>query len=487
MAETYIAPEACVLAIDQGGHASRAIGFDFHGAHLFEASRDIDTLHPGEDRVEHDPVQLVRSVREVIQDCAAQARAAGRRIVAAGLATQRSSLVCWDRVSGEPLTPVISWQDRRAGAWLKQLNLDRDEIHRLTGLFVTAHYGASKFRWCLDHLPAVAQAHEEQRLAMGPMASYLAYQLLGERPFLADPANASRTQLWNLKTRDWEPALLASFGIARADLPRCVSTRYPFGRLPVDGSDVPLTILTGDQSASLFAFGDIQPSTAYVNIGTGAFVSRPAGHYPAHGRRLLTSVIHTEDHEASYVLEGTVNGGASAIDWAGETLGIPDIYDRLPQWLAADSEPPLFLNGVSGLGAPFWVSDFHSRFVGEGDAAARTVAVAESIIFLLQANLAEMAKFASRPEQIQITGGMASYDGLCQRLADLAGLPVYRPRELEATARGLAYLVAGCPADWPEPGIGDWFKPREAARLRERYDNWMQTMLEVLRENPTVR
>jgi glycerol kinase len=308
--------------------------------------------------------------------------------------------------------------------------------------------------------------------------------LLRERPLLADPANASRTQLCNLKTRDWEPALLAIFGLAREDLPRCVSTRYPFGHLQLGDSEVPLTILTGDQSASLFAFGDIQPATAYVNIGTGAFVSRFAGHYPAYGRRLLSSVIHAEEQDASYVLEGTVNGAASAIDWAAETLEIPDLYDQLPRLLAADIDPPLFLNGVSGLGAPFWISDFDSRFVGEGDAMARGVAVAESIIFLVQANLMEMTKFASQPERIRVTGGMASYDGLCQRLADLSELPVYRPDELESTARGLAWLVAGCPHDWPEPGAGQWFEPKANAGLLRRYQTWLKIMLAEMRQHP---
>jgi glycerol kinase len=481
MAEEYIAPDSCVLAIDQGGHSSRAIAFDFQGVHVTEASRPIETVHGDEDRVEHDPRQLLQSVREAIAGCVARTRAAGRRIVAAGIATQRSSLVCWDRETGEALSPVISWQDRRAADWLRSLDLEHEEIHRLTGLFVTAHYGASKFRWCLDHIPEVARAQAAGRLAMGPLASYLIYQLLPEKPFLADPANASRTQLWNLQQRDWEPMLLSRFGLRREDFPKCVSSRYPFGSLPVGDTEVPLTIVTGDQSASLYAFGRIQPTTAYINIGTGAFVSRPAGHYPSYGRRLLTSIIHTEDHEPTYVLEGTVNGAASAIDWAGDTLGISDIYDRLEEILETETDPPLFLNGISGLGAPFWVADFHSRFVGEGTVAARAAAVAESIVFLLEANMREMLKFASRPEQIQLTGGMGSYDGLCQRIADLGGLPVYRPRELEATARGLAYLVAGMPRDWPEPGFGDWFRPRDNEGLHSRYEKWMATMLSALR------
>ena len=271
------------------------------------------------------------------------------------------------------------------------------------------------------------------------------------------------------------------FDLPLAVFPRCVPTQYHYGTLNTSVLPIPLTILNGDQSAAMFAFGEIQPETAYINIGTGAFVSRSSGHYPGFSRRLLTSVILQNKEESTYVTEGTVNGAASALDWLQETFSIDTSPDNLNKWLAKNCNPPLFLNGVAGLGAPFWMADFHSEFVGEGEDWEKAVAVVESIIFLLHINMEEMQKQASPPLQIQITGGLASLDSLCQRLSDVSNLPVYRPVEREATARGTAYLVANCPHEWPESEIGVWFKPKENDALKLRYQAWRDAMLERMR------
>lgn len=466
------------LAIDQGGHASRALVFDARGALIAKGLTDVHVSQSHADWVEQDPEELVASVRAAIGAALAALGARAGELVAAGLATQRSSIVCWDRETGAALSPVISWQDRRAHAWLTQFNARAGEIHRLTGLMLSAHYGASKLRWCLDHLPAVRGAQAQGRLAMGPLASFLLFRLLRERPLFADPANAGRTLLWNLAARDWDPALLTLFGVPGETLPRCVPTRHAFGTLAVEGRAIPLTIVTGDQSAALFAYGEPRPGSAYINLGTGAFVQRTLGHHPGHRPRLLTGVVREDGAELTYVLEGTVNGANAALAWIGEQLGISDIETQLPIWLAREAEAPLFLNGISGLGAPFWVADFKSRFVGEGEDWQKVVAVAESIVFLLQANLDEMHALAPATAQLVVTGGLSWYDGLCQRLADLSGLPAYRPGEYEATARGTAYLLAGCPNDWPEPAPGQWFTPDANAALVVRYRKWRSLMEE---------
>lgn len=470
------------LAIDQGGHSSRALIYDGHGKLRAGGKRAVATRSPQPDWIEQDPEEVVESVRAAIGDAIAGLGAEARHVVAAGMATQRSSLVCWDRESGKALTPIISWQDRRAAHWLEQLPIDVEAVHRTTGLFVTAHYGASKFRWCLDNVPAVREALDAGRLALGPMASFLAFRLLEERPYIADPANASRTQLWNIKTRDWDAGLMQLFGLKKEMFPECVPTISEFGTLKAADYKIPLTLINGDQSAALFAFGEIQVETAYINIGTGAFVSRPSGHYPGFARRLLTSVVLQTDSESTYVTEGTVNGAASALDWLEQEHGIQGLYENLPEWLARDAEPLLFLNGIAGLGAPYWVPDFPSQFIGDGDDWQKAVAVVESVVFLLRVNMEEMQKSASPPLQVQVTGGLSALDGLCQRLADLSRMPVYRPVEHEATARGVAYLLANSPQDWPETEIGLWFKPRDNAVLHRRYSEWQKAMLEMMRK-----
>ncbi len=464
--------QALYLTLDQGGHASRALVFDDRGALQARAVVETRERRFPPDRVEQDGNELAGSLRRAAEEAIVSLGGRAANIVAAGLASQRSSVVCWNRETGETLSPVLSWQDRRAHEWLQQFQAREEKIRERTGLVLSAHYGASKLRWCLDHLPVVAEARARGQLAMGPLASFLLHRLLREHPLLVDPSNAGRTLLWNLDRGDWDDELLGLFGIPRDGLPACVSTRHDYGTLAVHGQEIPLTVLNGDQSAALFALGRPHATTAYINLGTGAFVLRALGRLPKRSDRLLCSVAWRNRGESVYVIEGTVNGAGSAFDWAGQKLGLKDVAGQLPGWWKAETSPPLFLNGVSGLGAPFWMADFESRWIGEGSAEARIVAVAESILFLIQRNLEEMKKSFSPFEQIFVSGGLSMNDVLCEKLANLTGLPVYRPVEHEATARGLAWQVAGCPTDWPETDFGRWFRPAEDPALSARYARW---------------
>ncbi len=473
------APDRLYLCLDQGGHASRALVFDARGALQAGAFREAGTRRAG-DRVEQDPEELVVTLRQAIDEAVATLGGRADDIVAAGIATQRSSIACWDRRTGAALAPVLSWQDRRAHAWLERFSAHAGEIHRRTGLMLSAHYGASKLRWCLDHLPAVAAARRAGRLAMGPLASFLLFRLLGEKPLLADPANAARTLLWNIDAGEWDPWLLELFGIPPETLPRCVPTRHAFGTLRLNDRRIPLAVASGDQSAALFALGAPRPDSAYVNMGTGAFIQRVFERRPEATGLLAGLVYHDSSDRAVYVLEGTVNGADAALRWAGREWGLENIEAELPEWLARTGEVPVFLNGVSGLGAPFWVAEFPSRLIGDGAPWQKAVAVAESIVFLLQANLSIMQKTAPPVTRIIATGGLAWFDGLCRRLADLSGLPVYRPAEQEATARGTAYLLAGFPGDWPEERSGEPFTPQANPGLLRRYERWRAEMHRAL-------
>lgn len=473
------------LALDQGGHASRALVFGHRGQLLAQASVPVATTHPGPDRVEQDPEQLVGSLRAAM-DQALAGLPADARPLAAGLATQRSSLVCWDRRDGRALSPVLSWQDRRHAGWLATLAPRADEIRARTGLVLSPHYGASKLRWCLEQLPAVAAARDQGTLCMGPLASFLAFRLLAERPCVADPANAARTQLWNPATGDWDPELLALFGIPAHVLPRAVTSRYPYGQLATAAGPVPLTVVTGDQSAVPFAFGPLDADTAYVNVGTGAFVQRPIRQHLPQAPRLLVSVVWSEPGRVDYLLEGTVNGAGAALDWLAEREGMPvgDLLAAAATRPADAPDPPLFINGVGGLASPYWRSELAPAFVtgpraadGPGD---RALAVLESIVFLLVDNLRAMAADQAALQRVLLTGGLSAAPAVWRGLADLAGVPVWRAEDPEATARGLARLVAG-PAGGGWPGFsGQPLLPADNARLAARHRRWRGALDQAL-------
>ncbi|MFN2309240.1 MAG: FGGY family carbohydrate kinase [Gammaproteobacteria bacterium] len=469
--------EPLYLALDQGGHSSRALVFSASGALLASAQAPVETRSPQPGWVEQDAEALAASLRAVIAEVGSALGGDLHRLRAAGLATQRSNCVCWDRHTGAPLSPAISWQDRRAQTWLEGLDLTQAEIRARTGLYRSPHYGAGKLRWCLDHLPAVRAA--AGNLACGPLASFLLSRLLAERPLLIDPANAARTLLWNLAARDWDAALLEAFGIARRLLPRCAGTRDVYGTLQVGDRALPLRVSTGDQSAALFGDGHPRGDTLYVNLGTGAFLQRPVTGLPCPPDGLLASIVYADATRAEYVLEATVNGAGTALDWARDRLGMRDIEASLADWLHQDGEIPLFLNGVAGLGSPWWDAGFGSRFVGAGAPWAQAVAVAESIVFLIVENLRRLNADASL-RCIQVSGGLARLSGLCQRLADISGLTIVRSAQPEATARGVAWLLADAEGLGWGSADGELFTPRENLAAQARYGRWREAMRQAL-------
>ncbi|MDH3647242.1 MAG: FGGY family carbohydrate kinase [Gammaproteobacteria bacterium] len=456
-----------VLAIDQGGQSTRAIAFDRQGQVYASHSVPVTTRRTGENHVEHDPDQLLSSVNEAIAAVAAETLGK-RRIVAAGLATQRSTVVCWDRENGAALSPVISWQDRRAIEILRRFAPSEKVVQQITGLVRSPHYGASKLRWCLDNIDSVARARQAGTLAMGPLSSFLLFHLVSDQPFLADPVNASRTLLWDVNTLDWSDEMLGAFGIPGECLPTCVSSKHGFGILR--GVEIPLTVCTGDQGAAIFAGGAVRAGTAYINIGTGAFVLAPVAQAPAN-TRLLRSVVWDDESTVMRVMEGTVNGAGSAV--AARQASPADVV-RAASAIATPGIP-LFLNGESGLGSPYWREDFASRFVGKGDDHSCLTAVLESVLFLLQVNLEQIA-WATNLRTIVVSGGLSHNDGLCQGLADLSGLVVRRPDEAEATARGLAFLTARLPTEW-QPAPEQAFEPgADRNILRQRFSLWLDEM-----------
>lgn len=482
---------ALYLALDQGGNSSRAVLFDAVGREVAAAHVPISTRRHDDGRVEHDPDELAESLSTAARDACDSPLAAGRPIVAAGLATQRSTVCCWDTRDGAALSPAISWQDRRAAAWLEQTLGKRSRwVRELTGLPLSPHYGASKLRWCLDELPAVRLAARDERLAMGPLASFLLHRLCAERPLLADPANASRTQLFDPAILDWSTPLLDAFGIPRAVLPRCVGTVHEFGLLALDGGRrVPLRACSGDQSAAIYAFGPPAPATAFVNLGTGAFIQRIAhdGSRPP-PRGLLRSVVHapTDDAKrATYVHEGTVNGAHAAIDWLSGRVAV-DVgrsLGSLSTTLPPERVEWLFINGVGGLGAPYWLPAFPVEFLdldgrppgGPVPDLQQVAAVVDSIAFLVAVNVLAMDR-AAPVERLVATGGLAGCDYLCDVLAEVTGMTVERPALREATARGIAFLAAGTPVDWQPAPLERAFTPQGRVAVRERFKRWRDAM-----------
>jgi glycerol kinase len=464
-----------ILAIDQGTHATRALAFDLQGRAVAQAQRPVGLQRISQSAVEQSPEEILRSMQAVITGVLDAPAVAGRQVQAAGLATQRSSVLAWERASGMALSPVISWQDTRTAERMAQLAPRATAIMQTTGLRLSPHYGAGKLQWLLQQQPAVARAQMTGTLTLGPLASYLLHHLTDSPAEQVDHANASRTLLWNLGTRDWDTQLLELFAIPRETLPDCRPIYAAYGNT-VNGG-IPVTAVNGDQTAALYAQGRPPAGTVMVNIGTGAFVLLPVQDPHRRPAGLLAGISWSSEQSANYYVEGTVNGAGAALQWASTQFNTADLEQKLPGWLEQVPEPTLFLNTVGGLGSPWWRAGSAPRFL---DATVQTpealVAVVESIIFLLQANIAALCALDPGVGTVRISGGLANLDGLCQKLANLSGLLVQRPAQVEATARGIAWQAAGCPADWPPSGSDTVFTPQPDIRLQARYTAFLEAL-----------
>jgi glycerol kinase len=472
-----------VLALDQGSHASRACIYDEDGTLRAAHTVPVATRRVDDQQIEQDADELLASLQDAAHAALATARAqdAALRLVAAGLAVQRSTVVCCTH-AGQALGPALSWQDRRNAAWLQSLAPEEPRVRALTGLPLSAHYGASKLRWCLEHLSAVRAAAQRADLLAAPLASFLALRLTGGRARV-DPANAARTLLMDTRRLDWSEELLRLFALQRAWLPECARTRDDYGSLDLDGGPVPLRALTGDQSAMPFAAGAPDTDTLYVNLGTGAFIQRPLRTRPADPAPLLGSVLYSDASGACYSLEGTVNGAGSAISWfcTHEQLDECALWSAL-ETLDTPTHLPVFLNGTGGLGSPWWRPAFTSRFIGGGTTLERFAAIVDSIAFMIACNAQILTRQAGPARALLLAGGMSRSAWLCRRLAALLQLPV-TVLESEGSARGVAALAAPeWAARWPS-GVRAHYGVEAQAGLAAQLRIFQEQMAAALQES----
>ena len=468
--------EKLYLVIDQGGHATRVLVFNELGKIVCRTESKITTIQSGDLIVEHDSEQMIQSVFNVLDEVYCFLGKRFVQIVDAGIATQRSSFVCWNKKTGQALTPVISWQDRRTVNDLGVYDYAKEIIHEKTGLYLNPHYGATKISWCLNNEKSLTKCKQDNDLYIGPLASFILFHLLAGRPFKIDPANASRTLLMNNKTLAWDDELLNIFNISSGFLPEIVDTKSEFGVLNYKNYTIPLSVCTGDQSAAIFFRGVPDRKSVFVNVGTGAFVQQYCEQVPLLGEeKLLASIVYSHREEKAYVLEGTVNGAARALDWLAEEFGGVSYTSDLDDWSASIEQPPIFINGISGVGSPFWFSNIESRFLSDSSMEGKFVGVLESIVFLIYSNLLAIRKLWNKVEYIQISGGLSQSNAICQKLSDLSGLIIIRDSDVEATALGVYFLLMGI-SDFSHKPDKKSFFPSKNKLLVKRYGAWHAAM-----------
>ena len=469
-----------ILALDVGTLSVRAIIYDQTGHLVASAAQPIRLNRLSDIEIEQDPDEIFNNLILVMEDALSDSAVAGRKITIAGLSSQRSSVVCWDRQTGKALSPVLSWQDRRAYAYLDPLDRQAHQIKEISGLILSPHYGASKLRWLLDNNQNLNAGSD---FMFGPLAAFIVTNLVEHQPGIVDHVNASRTQLMDLQARNWSKNLLKEFELSADQLPECRPTQFRYGNLK--NSTISLEAVNGDQNAAIHGAGQLEPGTFIVNIGTGAFVLLPTGNSPIHHPRLLASVANSNSESATYLIEGTVNGAGAAIQWAAEEWNQPNLSHNLEQWLKEVETPPVFVNTIGGLGSPMWEEGPKPYFIPNPDAAGdpttaeKAVAIVESIIFLIHINLDAITSTGQDVKRIRISGGLSSVDGLCQLLADMSQRLVIRSEIRQSTSRGIAWLAGQAAdlelTDWSDLE-DDYFLPKQNRPLQSRYRVFCQAI-----------
>jgi glycerol kinase len=450
-----------VLAIDEGTSSARAIAYDTGWTPVASASRRLATEHPQPGWAEQDPEAILSAVVEVVAEVLDDVGGPGR-IAAAGLANQGETVVAWDGATGRPLAPAILWSCRRSQAIVDRVAAagEGPHVRELTGLPLDPYFSASKMRWLLEEVPAVAGAAAEARLTVGTVDAWITAQLGGggrgggTHGARTDPSTASRTQLLALADLTWSDDLLAIWGVPRDALPAIVPTTGPLGELadPAWGGSLPLRAMACDQQAALAGQGGHRDGTAKATFGTGVFVLANAGvAVPDAPDGILATVAWVDaDGRPTYALDGGVFSAGSLLDWLHADLGIVDHPAELDALAARvpDAGGVRILPALAGLGAPWWEPDARVVVAGLSAATGRAHlaraaldAIAHRTADVVEA-MAPALPEAARGAPLRVDGGLTGSALLVKRLADLLGRRVEIAADIESTALGTAVLAA---------------------------------------------
>ena len=445
-----------IAALDQGTSSSRTLIVDLQGRVLASAQREFAQHYPQPGWVEHDPLDIWATQSATFTEALARAGVGLRDVAAFGITNQRETVVLWERATGKPLANAIVWQDRRTAAICAELNANghTPDLQERTGLVLDAYFSATKLAWLLDHIPDARRRAEAGELAAGTIDSWLVWNLTGGASHITDVSNASRTLLCNLRTGNWDDALLALFRVPRAVLPAITPNCGALAVARIGGLEIPITGMAGDQQAASFGQACLQPGMAKNTYGTGCFALQYTGTQPVRSQqRLLTTVAWQlgANRPLHYALEGGVFVAGAAVQWLRDGLGLVRSAAQAQQLAdsVSDSDGVLLVPAFTGLGAPHWDAQARGLLIGitRGTTAAHIArATIDSMAYqsaeLFAAMQADIAMQGGAPlRELRVDGGAAVNDTLMQFQADLLGVPVVRPVQAESTALGAAYLA----------------------------------------------
>jgi glycerol kinase len=479
-----------VLALDQGTTSSRAIVFDEKARPVSVAQREFRQIYPEPGWVEHDPDEIFRSQLACARAALKKAHLAASRLSAIGITNQRETVVVWDRRTGKPAHRAIVWQDRRTADRCEMLAKEglAEPIRAKTGLVIDPYFSSTKLEWLLANVPGLRARAERGELLCGTIDSWLAWKLTSGKLHVTDPSNASRTQLYDIHRGEWDEGLLEIFGVPRAMLPEVLPSAHIYGSTAkaMLGAEVPLAGIAGDQQAALFGQGCHEAGMAKNTYGTGCFLLLNTGGEPIASKSGLVTTCAAQAPFKQFALEGSVFIGGAVVQWLRDGLKIIKKSVDVERLAASvrDSGGVVFVPGFAGLGAPHWDPYARGTIVGltRGSTAGHIArAAVESIAFQSAELLHAMEQDSGHAsKELRVDGGAAANELLLQFQSDLLGIPVVRPKVLETTALGAAYLAGLATGVWTsrEQIAKQWkvakrFEPKmKREEAERRMDEW---------------
>jgi glycerol kinase len=443
--------DGILLAIDQGTSSSRAMGFSFQGESVALEQQTFEQIYPAPGWVEHDAEVIWATVLSTTRKLLAKLAEARSKVAAVGITNQRETTILWDRRTGVPIFNAIVWQDRRTAERCRELNQGgvEAEVTHKTGLLLDPYFSSTKIAWILDRVPGAREAAKAGHIAFGTVDSFLIWRLTGGRLHVTDATNASRTALYDIRKGRWDEALCELFNVPMACLPEVRDTAGDFGTTDaaVLGEALPIRGVAGDQQAALVGQACFAAGEAKSTYGTGAFlVLNTACELVPSKNRLLSTIAYQLNGTATYALEGSILSAGAAIQWLRDGLGLISRAADVESLAAsvADAGGVYLVPAFTGLGAPYWDADARGAILGLTRAASRgeiARAALDSVVYQTYDLLDAMAADGMRPVSLKVDGGMAQNGLFMQRLADIVGLTILRPRITESTAFGAACLA----------------------------------------------
>ena len=490
-----------VGSIDQGTTSSRFIIFDKQGDIVAVDQKEHAQIYPRPGWVEHDAAEIWRNTQDVIAGALKKGGLSARDLVSVGITNQRETSLLWDRSTGAPVHNALVWMDTRTDALVAAFEKDggKDRLRAKTGLPLATYFSGLKLRWLLDNVAGARERAVRGELLFGNIDAWLAWNLTGGPDgglHITDVTNASRTQLMNLATLDWDDEILALFDIPRACLPAIRSSSEVYGACRGALAGVPLAGILGDQQAALFGQACLAPGQAKNTYGTGCFMLMNTGEkpFPSTCGLLTTLGYKLGDRPAVYALEGSIAIAGALVQWLRDNLGIVNSAPEIEALAAsvADNGDVYIVPAFSGLYAPHWKESARgviaglTRYANKGHIAR---AALEATAYQTREVLDAMVADSGVPiRELRVDGGMVVNELLMQFQADMLAAPVVRPKVIETTALGAAYAAGLATGYWSSTDdiVSNWnadktWRPAmEAARRERLFASWNKAVARSL-------